>query len=94
MIGAGFSGIGAGIKISSFAYSFSFAQNPGWSRVFAPGHELKQYADRCANEYTLRDHMCFNTKVGKAMFDEVNEAFPQAEWSQRQTEITRAVLVP
>ena len=25
---------------------------------------------------------------------EVNEAFPQAEWSQRQTQITRAMLVP
>ena len=24
----------------------------------------------------------------------INEAFPQAEWNQRQTEITRAVLVP
>ncbi len=25
---------------------------------------------------------------------EVNEAFPQAEWSARQTDITRARLVP
>ena len=84
VIGAGFSGIGAGIKlkqagfedflileqaadlggtwrdntypgvavdIASFTYSFSFAQNPRWSRVFAPGREIKQYADRCADEY-------------------------------------------
>jgi Zn-dependent alcohol dehydrogenase len=26
--------------------------------------------------------------------DNVNEAFAQAEWNQRQTQITRAVLVP
>lgn len=25
---------------------------------------------------------------------EVNEAFPQCEWDQRQPEITRAMLVP
>jgi len=25
---------------------------------------------------------------------EINEAFPQTEWNRRQTEITRAVLVP
>jgi Zn-dependent alcohol dehydrogenase len=25
---------------------------------------------------------------------EINEAFPQAEWDQRQTTITRAMLVP
>src|SRR6266700_220715 len=89
VIGAGFSGIGAGIAlqkagfhdyvilesaddlggtwrdntypgiavdIPSFTYSFSFAQNPSWSRVFAPGHELKAYADHCADRYRLRPH--------------------------------------
>ena len=30
----------------------------------------------------------------KFPLEQVNEAFPQAEWSQRQTEVTRAVLVP
>ena len=108
VIGAGFSGIGTGIKltlagfddfvileqgadlggtwrdntypgvavdISSFTYSFSFTQNPGWSRVFAPGHEIKQYADRCADEYSLRDHMRFNTKVRQATFDDNHEVW-------------------
>lgn len=108
VIGSGFSGIGAGIKlkqaefhdfaileqaadlggtwrdntypgvavdISSFTYSFSFAQNPEWSRVFASGHEIKQYADRCADDYRLRDHILFNTKVEKATFDEADEVW-------------------
>lgn len=26
--------------------------------------------------------------------DQINDAFPQAEWAGRQTEVTRAVLVP
>jgi cation diffusion facilitator CzcD-associated flavoprotein CzcO len=106
VIGAGFSGIGAGIKlrqagfhdftiveaaddlggtwrdntypgiavdIPSFTYSFSFLQNPKWSRVFAPGAELKAYADRCADEYDLRSHMRFGTRVERAVFDEVRD---------------------
>jgi cation diffusion facilitator CzcD-associated flavoprotein CzcO len=108
VIGAGFSGIGAGIKlkeagfedfvileqaadlggtwrdntypgvavdIASFTYSFSFAQNPRWSRVFAPGREIKQYADRCADEYGLRERMRFNTRVIQAAFDEAEQVW-------------------
>lgn len=78
VIGAGFSGIGAAIKLDeagfrdwvileqgdgvggawhantypgvavdtpSFSYSFSFEQKPDWSRAFAPGRELKGYAE-------------------------------------------------
>jgi cation diffusion facilitator CzcD-associated flavoprotein CzcO len=106
VVGAGFSGIGAGIALSrsgfhdyailesaedlggtwrdntypgiavdipSFTYSFSFAQNPRWSRVFAPGRELKTYADECADRYGVRAHMRFNTRVEKAVFDEEHE---------------------
>lgn len=105
VIGAGFSGIGAGIRlkqakinsfvilekaadlggtwrdntypgiavdITSFTYSFSFEQNPRWSRVFAPGAELQAYANHCTDKYKLRSHMRFNTSVKKAVFDEEN----------------------
>jgi cation diffusion facilitator CzcD-associated flavoprotein CzcO len=108
VIGAGFSGIGAGIKlqqagfddfvileqaadlggtwrdntypgvavdITSFNYSFSFAQNPRWSRLFAPGREIKQYADRCADDYGLRERMRFNTTVVRATFDEAAQVW-------------------
>ena len=106
VVGAGFSGIGAGIKlreggfydfaiveqaadlggtwrdntypgiavdITSFTYSFSFEQNPGWSRVFAPGAEIKAYADHCADRYGLRPHFRFNTRVLSAHFDREHE---------------------
>ena len=103
VIGGGFSGIGAGIKlkkagihsfailekgedlggvwhfntypgiavdISSFSYSFSFEQNPDWSRMFAPGKELKTYANHCVDKYKLNEHFKFNTSVQKTEFDE------------------------
>lgn len=34
---------GIAVDITSFTYSYSFEQNPNWSRVFAPGSELHHY---------------------------------------------------
>src|ERR1043165_5016259 len=106
VVGAGFSGIGAGIKlreagftdfaileqagdlggtwrdntypgiavdITSFTYSFSFAQNPSWSRVFAPGSEIKACPDACVDRYGLRPHLRFLTRVLSARWDEARE---------------------
>jgi cation diffusion facilitator CzcD-associated flavoprotein CzcO len=103
VVGAGFSGIGAGIRlrsggiesfaileqaddlggtwrdntypgiavdITSLTYSFSFEPNPRWSRLFAPGAELRAYAHHCAKKYGLLPHMRFRTRVERAVFDE------------------------
>ena len=102
IIGAGFSGIGAAIKldaaglgdyliveagaeaggtwywntypgiavdIPSFSYQFSFEQSPEWTRTFAPGRELKAYADHCVAKYGIADRIRFNTAVTGAAFD-------------------------
>jgi cation diffusion facilitator CzcD-associated flavoprotein CzcO len=103
VIGAGFSGIGAAIKlqqagfpdfvvldeadgvggtwhwntypgvavdIPSFSYQFSFEKRSDWSRVYAPGRELKAYADHCADKYGVRDRIRLKTRVIGASFDE------------------------
>ena len=103
VVGAGFSGIGAGIRldqagfgdyllfeagdgvggawhwntypgiavdIPSFSYQFSFEQRPDWSRTYAPGKELKDYAEHCADKYGIRPKIRFNTKVLAAEFDD------------------------
>ena len=42
-----------------------------------------------------RDKIPFHKIVShKFTFDEINDAFPKAEWQQRQTDISRAMLVP
>jgi cation diffusion facilitator CzcD-associated flavoprotein CzcO len=86
IVGAGFSGIGAGIRldtagmsdyliveagsgvggtwywntypgiavdIPSSAYQFSFEQSADWSRTYAPGRELRAYAEHCVSKYGL-----------------------------------------
>jgi cation diffusion facilitator CzcD-associated flavoprotein CzcO len=103
IVGAGFSGIGAAIKldkaglsdyliveagdgvggtwywntypgiavdIPSFSYQFSFEQSAHWSRTYAPGRELKAYAEHCVEKYGIRSRIRFNTKVLTAEFDD------------------------
>lgn len=61
---------GVAVDITSFVYSFSFEQNPNWSRVFAPGDELQNYARRVASKYGLYPYMRFGVSVDRAEFDE------------------------
>src|SRR5439155_743713 len=61
---------GLAVDIASVTYSYSFEPNPYWSRVFAPGEELKRYAEHVADKYDLRRHMRFSTTVDSARWDE------------------------
>ncbi len=61
---------GVAVDIPSTTYSYWFEPNPYWSRVFAPGAELKRYADHVADKYDVRRHMRFNTTVEGAQWDE------------------------
>jgi cation diffusion facilitator CzcD-associated flavoprotein CzcO len=103
IVGAGFSGIGAAIKldqagfsdyavleagdgvggawhwntypgvavdIPSFSYQFSFATGSDWSRVYAPGNELKAYAEHCVDRFDVRRRIRLNTTVVRAEFDD------------------------
>jgi cation diffusion facilitator CzcD-associated flavoprotein CzcO len=60
---------GIGVDIPSFSYQFSFEQRADWSRVYAPGDELKAYAEHCVESYGLGSRIRFNAKVGSATFD-------------------------
>lgn len=61
---------GIAVDIPSASYSFSYEPNPGWSRVFAPGDELKAYADHVADKYELRPYLRLETDVRRAGWDE------------------------
>jgi cation diffusion facilitator CzcD-associated flavoprotein CzcO len=61
---------GIAVDIPSFSYQFSFEQSPDWTRTYAPGHELKAYAEHCVDKYGLRPKIRFNTTVLDATFDD------------------------
>jgi cation diffusion facilitator CzcD-associated flavoprotein CzcO len=61
---------GVAVDIPSFSYQFSFERRADWSRVYAPGAELRAYADHCATKYGLHAKARFNARVDRATFDE------------------------
>ncbi|MBF6073713.1 flavin-containing monooxygenase [Nocardia beijingensis] len=61
---------GLAVDIASVTYSYSFEPNPHWSRLFAPGEELKKYAAHVADKYGLRRRMRFGTVVDGARWDD------------------------
>ncbi|WP_341267009.1 NAD(P)/FAD-dependent oxidoreductase [Gordonia malaquae] len=61
---------GLAVDIASVTYSYSFEPNPNWTRLFAPGAELKKYAEHVADTYDLRRHMEFGVTVERAEWDD------------------------
>lgn len=61
---------GVAVDIPSFVYSFSYEQRGDWSRIFAPGDELRDHADDAADQYGLHEKLRLSTTAGSAMFDE------------------------
>lgn len=58
------------VDVPTTTYSYWFEPYPFWSRLYAPGEELKQYADHIADKYHLRRYMRFHTTVDGARWDE------------------------
>ena len=61
---------GIQVDIPSFSYQFSFRKRHDWSRVYAPGDELKAYAEECVDHYGLRPKLRLNTAITGATWDE------------------------
>src|SRR5690606_34000818 len=66
---------GIAVDITSFTYSYSFEQNPNWSRFFAPGCELQNYVERVAAKYRIYEKARFNVAVTNATFDDISHVW-------------------
>ena len=60
---------GCACDIQSHMYSFSFEQNPEWTRSFSPQPEIWDYLRRVTDRYGLRRHIRFGTEVTGARWD-------------------------
>ncbi|MGO3326656.1 flavin-containing monooxygenase [Gordonia sp. (in: high G+C Gram-positive bacteria)] len=109
IIGAGFSGLGAAIKLAqageddyvvldrgsdfggtwrdnvypgaacdvpSHLYSYSFAQNPDWSRSYSHQPEIHRYINAVADEHRIAERTWFHTDVVSADWDD-----DEARWT-------------
>ncbi len=61
---------GCACDIPSYLYSFSFEQNPHWSRMFAPWDEILDYLKHCADKYGITSKIRYDAEVTEAAFDE------------------------
>src|SRR4051794_24387924 len=60
---------GIQVDIPTFSYQFSYRQLADWSRVYAPGDELKAYAEHLVDHYDLRSRITLGTRVTGATWD-------------------------
>jgi len=61
---------GAACDVPSHVYSFSFEQNPNWSRVYAESGEIQDYLLGVVEKWKLRDYMRLGTEIVEARFEE------------------------
>jgi cation diffusion facilitator CzcD-associated flavoprotein CzcO len=60
---------GCACDVQSHLYSFSFAPNPNWTRLFARQPEIRAYLEDIADRYRLRDRMRFGAHVTDLEWD-------------------------
>ncbi len=61
---------GASCDIPSLLYSYSFAQNPAWSRAYSPAPEICRHLEDMVSRFGLRPRIRFNHEVSALAFDE------------------------
>jgi cation diffusion facilitator CzcD-associated flavoprotein CzcO len=61
---------GCACDIPSHLYSFSFAPNPDWSRMYPTQPEIRAYLESCADRFGVRDRLRFEAPFTRAEWDE------------------------
>ena len=60
---------GIGCDVPSHVYSYSFAPNPDFTRMFSPGHEIQAYLERVAVDHGVVPHLRLGDEVVSAIYD-------------------------
>src|SRR5512138_2929051 len=81
---------GCACDIPSHLYSFSFALNPDWSRVFSPQKEIWAYLRQCAERFGIVPHIRWNSPLQQAAWDDTAQ---QWQITTPQGALTAKVLV-
>ena len=77
---------GCACDVQSHVYSFSFAPNPDWTRMFAPQAEIRSYLETCAQRFGVEPHLRFNEALERAVFDEPRQRW-LLDFSQRTARV-------
>ena len=61
---------GCACDVPSHLYSFSFARNPNWTQTYSRQPEIRDYLQRCADEFGIRPHIRLETTLEEAAWDD------------------------
>src|SRR4051794_24872750 len=64
---------GCAVDVQSHLYSYSFAPNPDWSRVYAPQQEIWDYISAVAERFGVMEHVRLRHDVTAAQWDETRQ---------------------
>jgi cation diffusion facilitator CzcD-associated flavoprotein CzcO len=81
---------GCACDIASVLYSYTDAQNPRWSRAFAPQPEIHAYMHEVAARHGVAGHMRFDHEIQEARWNEETDRW---EIATSQGEYTAEILV-
>ncbi|MGE0309981.1 MAG: flavin-containing monooxygenase, partial [Acidimicrobiia bacterium] len=60
---------GIACDVPSHVYSYSFAPNPDFTRMFSPGHEIQAYLEQVAVDHGVVPHLRLGDEVVAATYD-------------------------
>ncbi|MFT3924925.1 MAG: NAD(P)/FAD-dependent oxidoreductase [Myxococcales bacterium] len=66
---------GCACDVESHLYSFSFAPNPEWSRLFSPQPEIYAYLRKCAHDYGILPHIRFGHEIHSSRWDDKDQVW-------------------
>ncbi|WP_443686085.1 flavin-containing monooxygenase [Nonomuraea cavernae] len=61
---------GCACDVPSHMYSYSFALNPDWSRMFSPQEEIWDYMRACVDRYGIAPHLRYGKRVVSLEYDD------------------------
>ena len=64
---------GAACDVPSHMYSYSFDQNPDWSRFYSGQAEILAYMKKCASKYDLYSHFRGNSELIEARWSDADK---------------------
>ncbi|KAL2826262.1 hypothetical protein BDW59DRAFT_171915 [Aspergillus cavernicola] len=84
---------GVGCDVPTILYSFSFNQNPNWSKELCEGPEILEYMESTVDKFDLRKHMQFGVECVSGTWNEEGYWKVCLRDTQTQFEYTRSATV-
>ena len=64
-----------GVDTPNHFYSFSFERNANWSGYFSKRDELRDYFERCTDQFGIRNNIQLNSEVQQMQFDKASRTW-------------------